>query len=80
MKGYINGINWFEAEPMKYWSFTAGTSDEVKKTTVRNAIFSGDYLGSLKVDGFYERLLKDEDGNCFIIARSRNVKGEVVDK
>lgn len=80
MKGYIDGIDWYEMEPMKYWSFPASTSNEVKRQTVKNAIFSGDYLGSLKVDGFYERLLKDENGNCFIIARSRNVKGEVVDK
>ena len=80
MKGCINGYDWLNVEPMKYWSFTAGTSDAVKKQTVRNAIFSGEYLGALKVDGFYQRLLKDEDGNCFMIARSRNVNGEVVDK
>lgn len=80
MKGYIGNIDWYNIEPMKYWSFTAGTSDEVKKETVKNAIFSGNYIGSLKVDGFYERLLKDDDGNCFMIARSRNTKGEVVDK
>lgn len=34
----------------------------------------------MKVDGFYQRLIKDEDGNCFMIARSRNVSGDVVDK
>lgn len=80
MKGYINGIDWLNIEPMKYWSFPASTSDIVKKETVRNAIFSGEYSGSLKIDGFYQRILKDEDGNCFMIARSRNVKGEIVDK
>lgn len=80
MKGYIDGVDFLNLSPMKYWSFTAGTSDATKKEVVRNAIFSGDYLGALKVDGFYERLLKDEDGNCFMIARSRNVKGEIVDK
>lgn len=80
MKGYIDGIDWLNIEPMKYWSFPASTSDIVKKETVRNAIFSGDYIGALKVDGYYQRLLKDEDGNCFMIARSRNVNGEIVNK
>lgn len=80
MKGYIQGHDWLNEEPMKYWSFPASTSDATKKDTVRNAIFSGDYIGALKVDGYYQRLLKDEDGNCFMIARSRNTKGEIVNK
>ena len=80
MKGCIDKIDWLNIEPMKYWSFPASTSDPVKKETVRNAIFSNEYMGALKVDGFYQRLLKDEDGNCFMIARSRNVNGEIVNK
>lgn len=80
MKNYIDGIDWVNIEPMKYWSFTASTPTEKRKETVVNAIFSGDYIGALKVDGYYQRLIKDEDGNCFMIARSRNVNGEVVNK
>lgn len=80
MKGYINAVDWINIEPMKYWSFTAGTSIESRRQTVKNAIFSGEYMAALKVDGFYERIIKDDDGNCFMIARSKNVKGEAVDK
>ena len=80
MTGYVNGIDWVNAEPMKYWSFTAGTSEEKRRIETRNMIFSGDYYGALKVDGYYERLIKDEDGNCFMIARSKNVKGEATEK
>jgi ATP-dependent DNA ligase len=80
MKGYIDGVDWINIEPMKYWSFTAGTSIESRRQTVKNAIFGGEYMAALKVDGFYERIIKDEDGNCFMIARSKNVKGEAVDK
>lgn len=64
---------------MRYWSFPASYKGD-KKAETRNMIFSGDYYGALKVDGYYERLIKDEDGNCFMIARSKNVKGEAVDK
>lgn len=80
MYGYINGIDWVEASPMKYWAFTASTPVEKRREVINNAIFSGEYIGALKVDGYYERLVKDEDGNCALIARSRNVKGEVVNK
>lgn len=80
MKGYINGVDWLNIEPMKYWAFPASTPEATRRETVRNAIFSGDYIGALKVDGYYQRVLKDEDGNIFMIARSRNVRGEIVDK
>ena len=80
MKGYIKNIDWVNAEAMKYWSFPASYTNEKKKTEAKNAIFSGKYLGALKVDGYYQRLVKDEDGNCFMIARSKNVKGEATNK
>ena len=80
MRGYVNGIDWINAEPMKYWSHTTATAPEKKKQEIKNAVFSGDYIGALKVDGYYERLIKDEDGNCFMVARSKNVKGEATEK
>lgn len=80
MKGYVCGIDWINAEAMKYWSFPSSTSEEKKKQETRNMIFSGDYFGALKVDGYYERLIKDEDGNCFMVARSKNVHGEATEK
>lgn len=80
MKGYIDSTDWFNIEPMKYWSFTSSTPVEQRKTIVKNAIFSNEYIGSLKIDGYYQRILKDSEGNCFMIARSRNVNGEVINK
>lgn len=80
MKGYINNVDWINIEPMKYWSFTNSTPQEKRKEIVKNAIFSLDYIGALKIDGYYQRLIKDEDGNCFMIARSKNVNGDPVNK
>lgn len=80
MKGYVAGIDWINAEAMKYWSFTAATPPEKRRQETKNMVFSGDYAGALKVDGYYERLIKDEDGNCFMVARSKNVKGEATEK
>ena len=80
MKGFVKDIDWINAEAMKYWSFTAGTPRAKQQEIVHNAIFGQDYIGALKVDGYYQRLVKDDDGNCFMIARSKNVNGEAVNK
>ena len=80
MKGYVNGIDWINAEAMKYWSHTSATPAEKRKQEIKNAIFSGDFVGARKCDGYYERLIKDEDGNCFMVARSKNVHGEATEK
>lgn len=79
MKGEIAGKNFVEMEAMKYWSYPAAQAAK-QKTEVYNYIMSGDYIGALKVDGYYQRVVKDDEGNCFMIARNRNVKGEVVNK
>lgn len=80
MKGYVHGIDWINAESMKYWAHTSATPTEKRKNEIRNAVFSGEYIGARKVDGYYERLIKDEDGNCFMVARSKNVHGEATEK
>ena len=80
MTGYIGGIDWVNIEPMKYWAFSTSTPAATCKETVQRAIFGGEYIGALKVDGYYQRIIKDDDGNCFMIARSRDVNGNVVNK
>lgn len=79
MKGCVNGFDWYNASPMLYWSFPSGYKKDKKEET-QNLVYSGDYIGAIKVDGYYERLIKDEDGNCFMVARSRNSKGEMTEK
>lgn len=80
MRGVINGIDWINADPMKYWAYPAGYDKEKKQAEIERLIRSGDYIGALKVDGYYQRLIKDDDGGCFMIARSKNVKGDAVNK
>ena len=79
MSGLISGFNGCEVEAMKYWTFASSYKGD-KKAETKNMIFSGDYLAALKVDGYYQRIVKDDEGNCFMIARNRNVKGEIVNK
>ena len=79
MVGYVNGIDWVNCEAMRYWSFPK-TYKKDSKAETKNLIFSGKYWGALKRDGYYQRFVKDEDGNMFMIARNKNVNGEAVNK
>lgn len=80
MKGYINNKNFIEGfTPMKYWSFPKNYKGD-KNQVVRSLIMSGEYLGSIKKDGYYQRLVKDDEGNIALIARNPDVKGNPIDK
>lgn len=80
MKGYIQNVNFLEMENMKYWAPPASWSVDKKKTTINERIFSGEWLGARKVDGAFYKLLKDSEGNVFLLGRSKGVGGEFLDK
>ena len=80
MKGVIDGINFFELEAMKYYSFPRTWEDERKKRIVNEKIFSGSWMGAQKRDGIFMMFVKDDEGNMFFRPRSRNVKKEFVNK
>ena len=77
--GLIDGIDFQELESEKYWSFPKSYKKDSKAET-RNMIFSGDYLGTRKMDGAYYRFVKDMDGNMVLQGRSRSVSGEFLNK
>ena len=80
MIGCINGYNFKEMEPMKYWAPPSSWSDEKKKETTQLRIFSGEWLAAEKKDGYFAKFIKDEDGNMMLLSRSRNVQGEFPNK
>ena len=79
MLGHINGIDFLNMDAMLYWSYAKSYKGD-SKSEIKNFILSGNYYGALKVDGYYQRIVKDEDGNVFMVARSKNVHGEYVNK
>lgn len=80
MYGIIDNYNFKEMEAQKYYAPPASWSDEKKKETARNRIFSGEFLGSEKKDGYFCRIIKDEDGAILLQSRSRGVNGEFPEK
>ena len=75
MKGFINNINFYELEAMKYYAPPASWSQEKKEQTAKSRIFSGEWYGARKRDGSWWMFIKDEDGNMFLRGRSKGVDG-----
>lgn len=80
MLGFIDGYDFGEMEIMKYYSPPSTWSDEKKRDNAKAKIFSGDWLGAAKYDGYFAQLIKDEDGNILLYSRSRGVNGKFADK
>lgn len=78
--GTIDNYNFKEMTPMRYWAPPASWSLEKKKETTQSRIFSGDWYAAEKKDGYFAKLVKDEDGNVGLYSRSRNVNGEYPEK
>ena len=80
MYGFIDGYDFGEMEAMKYYAPPSTWSDEKKRENARMKIYSGEWFGSEKKDGYFAKLIKDEDGNIILYSRSRGVNGKFADK
>lgn len=78
MEGFIDGYNFKEMEAMKYYAPKAG--DTKAPAEAKSKIFSGEWLGTRKMDGYFAKFVKDEDGNMFLLSRSRGVDGNFSEK
>ncbi len=77
MEGYIDGFNYLNAEAQKYWSFPATYDNKKKQELLNFMLYSDEYVASEKRDGYFQFVIKDEDGNIFMRARNKGVNGWV---
>ena len=75
MTGYIDGYNFKEMEPMKYFAPPSSWADEKKRENARMKIYSGDWYGSQKFDGYFAKLIKDDEGNIGLYKTIASSKG-----
>lgn len=78
MRGYIQGrdfVNDFQVQ--RYWSFPSSYMREKKQSELNAMLYSDKYVASQKMDGYFERVIKDEDGNIFMCSRNEGVDGVV---
>ena len=71
--------NFHNLEAQKYWTFGASAKVD-PKVEAKNMIFSGEYIGSRKMDGAFYKFWKDENGNMELLGRSKGVNGDYLNK
>ena len=70
---------WWSMEAMKYYSFTAAYKGN-KQAKARELVMSEKYIGSRKMDGAWNMIIKDMNGIFHMRSRTAGVGGGVVDK
>lgn len=75
--GYIKDYDFYNMTAEKYW---APTKNLNLKDLVTNAIQSGDYIGSRKVDGHWYMMIKDEHGDVSLRPRTESKNGGYINK
>ena len=80
MNCIIENIDFYNLEPMRYYSPSTSWSAEKKKQNAMEKIFSGDWYGAQKRDGIFCMCGRNLDGEIFLRPRAKNTKGEFVNK
>ena len=74
----IDNIDFRELESERYFEFSATFKGD-KKQKIKSLLLGGDYMGTEKKDGFYERFVYDDEG-LTMQSRDRGVNGEFNNK
>lgn len=79
MEILINGFDFWNMAAQKYYSFTSAFKGD-KKAKAKELCLSEKYYGSRKMDGAWNMIIKDMDGNFHMRSRTESVNGGYVDK
>ena len=81
MSVIIDNVDFYDKfQPQKYWSFSSSTPVTKRRAEAKAMIESGQYYGSRKMDGSWEMIVKDMDGNFWARSRTESVNGGYVNK
>lgn len=79
-KFMIEKTDFQQLESEKIWSFPSTYSEDRKRNETKEMVFSGDYLGALKKDGYYYRFVKGPEGDMVLQGRNRGKGGDFLNK
>ena len=80
MEIIIDNFDFWNMESMKYWSFSRTYDSKKKIDESKYMCECGQYIGARKMDGAWNMLIKDNDGNFHLRSRTESVNGGFVDK
>lgn len=80
MEIMIDNYDFYSMPAMKYWSHPKTYDGKKKAEEIRTICESGEYIGSRKMDGAWNMLIKDLKGNYYLRSRTEGVNGGFVNK
>ena len=80
MEIIIDGYDFWNMKAQKYYSFPSSYDSTRRKIEAKNLATSGNYYGSRKMDGAWNMLIKDLEGNFHLRSRTESVNGGYADK
>lgn len=79
MEILIDGFDFWNMDAQKYYSFTSAFKGD-KKAKAKELCLSERYWGSRKMDGAWNMIIRDMDGNFHLRSRTESVNGGYTDK
>ena len=79
MQLIIDNIDFWNLDAMNYYSFTSAFKGN-KTAKAKELACSHNYLGSRKMDGAWNMIIRDDEGNFHMRSRKPGVNGGFVDK
>lgn len=77
MKGIINNYDFLNMPAQLYWSFPSSYDRSKRQEQLNVMLYSNDYVASEKKDGYWQMVIKDDEGFTTMRARSKGVNGWV---
>lgn len=79
MEILIDGFDFWNMDAQKYYSFTSSYKGD-KKAKAKELCLSEKYWGSRKMDGAWNMIIRDMEGNFHLRSRTESVNGGYTDK
>lgn len=76
----IDSVRFDNMEAMKYWCHPKTYDGKKKAEEIKTICLSNEYIGSRKMDGTWNMLIKDENGDFYLRSRTESVNGGFVNK
>ncbi len=76
----IDNLDIWNIEAQKYWQYPKTYDINKRREEAKAIVLSGNVLGSTKVDGAWNMIVRDMEGNYHLRSRTKNVDGGFVDK
>ena len=76
----VDNFRFDNIDSMRYWSHPKSYDQKKKREESKYMCLSGDYYGSRKMDGAWNMLIRDLDGNFHLRSRTESVNGGFSDK